>query len=629
MTRSDENSSSTNRYPIWRLIFLSIGFLAFTIGTFVAWQSPATGYEISVYRGTPIIFWIGIGIAFLAAGIVTVINSRDILAGIAVCLGVLATVSIGGLPVIRNYRMYGHGDALTHLGWTNDLRSGVIDIFDLFYPGAHSISVLFGELAGLPTERAMLLFMAFMVGVFTIFIPMSTYAITNQSRPTVIAAFSGFMLLPFTTISTALHFHTYSIALLFLPVVLFFLAKYLLSGTNSASLWNRQATPERSIDANGNGRESLWNSFNGWKIALLGAGLAMLLYHPQVKLNVILLIGTLVGIHLIFRNRTDHPIASLQPVYLVFLVLAVVWLVWMLEFPGYFGRWERISEAVIETLRGTADPGGSEAVQRESLRMIGGSLTELILKIFLIPLVYCLFALVASLATIFNKTNGNSPTTDSMVSYFTVAGIVLIPFFLAHYAGDVSHLFFRHIGFGMVLVSIVGAIGIHLVGSYLWEPEIRNSVRGAAVILLVVALVLALLVAFPSPWIYNQSQHVTNQQMEGYDTAFTSSDTSIGFSGVRSGPSRYTDALNRGSDNPSVGALNGTEMNNPSAARDSLFYLGVSRIDYEREVVAYKELAVTAQAIDNLDFDQNVHRILDNGEFRLYLIEGDLVRVDD
>ncbi|MFW6152737.1 MAG: hypothetical protein ACOC42_00090 [Halobacteriota archaeon] len=595
-----EPSSSGGQPPsVSRLVTLAIGFAGLTIGTFLAWQQPATAYEVSIYAATPTGYWVGAAVAFLAAAVVVVHGCRDRLAGLALVLGGLTTVSIVALPVIRGYRFYGLGDSLVHLGWARELRVGVREMLDLFYPAAHSTSILVAEAAGVPLERAMIVMMAVLTAVFVLFVPLSAHAVARSPRATVIAAFTGFMLLPFTNLSTALHFHTYSIATLYLPVVVYLLVRYLTSPI---------------------GQHFWFATINRWLVALLLAGVAQLLFHPQVMLNVVILVGAFVAVQLAVRHRRHRRFATLQPIYLVFVVFALVWWIWMMQFPEYLDRGPVYIAAVRDTLLGVAEPGETVQSQTDSILAIGASPAEVFVKIFLVPLAYSIAAVYAAIGVLIGRTNDTGEDTTPLVAHFTVGGVILLPFFLLHYAGDISHLFFRHVGFAFALVSVFGAIGFHMAIAHGWWPSAPRVDRPLAVGLLALALVLSILVMFPSPYIYNQTHHATDQSMTGYATTFEVSDPSIGISGIRTGPSREVLALTDGIENPRLDGLYGEGLADPETAQSSPYYLPVAQVDVEREVIAYRELRFSEGDFQALDDNRRIDRVMASGDYRVYLV---------
>ncbi|MDZ7729856.1 MAG: hypothetical protein U5K37_00840 [Natrialbaceae archaeon] len=48
-------------------VILSLGFLSLAVAILTAWLNPETGYEVSIYTNTPLVTWIGIGIALAIA----------------------------------------------------------------------------------------------------------------------------------------------------------------------------------------------------------------------------------------------------------------------------------------------------------------------------------------------------------------------------------------------------------------------------------------------------------------------------------------------------------------------------------------------------------------------------------
>ncbi|WP_418285032.1 hypothetical protein [Halorubrum sp. DTA46] len=609
--------SRGNSGEVWRKLLLSVGFAAVAIGTVVAWRSPPTGYEVSVYAGTPLIFWIGASIGFLSAATVTLASCRDRVAGVAVGLGALTAIAIGSLPVIRSYRFYGRGDSMTHLGWAADLMAEQMRFGDLFYPGGHSTTVLLTDSMGLPIERGMVLFAALYFALHVTFIPLAAKALFEDRRLTVIAAFSGFMVLPVNQISSGLYFHAYSMAMLFFPVFLYALVKHLTSRPKNGPVIGR---------------------IGAWNIVVAILGLVLVLTHPQLALNVVILLGTLVALHLVLRNRFDLSVSELRPVYGVFILLAVCWVAWVLQFGRVFGVGERVLFATYDTLFGAAQAGGGNVgSQVDSARSVEATLLELFVKLFLVPAVYAslgVLAVVVSLQRPLGDTDRRTRSDEierkgrSVVTYFGLAGLVLGPFFVAHFMGPVSHLFFRHYGFAMVFVVVLGAVMIHRIGALIPAGRWLSAAKPLALGLLAVALALSLLTVFASPYIYNASNHVSDQHMSGYETAIEYRGEDIQWSGIRRGPGREFDALV-----PGVGLYSRPAVSTDTTTRgddelrlllaggaDEVRYLPVSRSDVDREVTAYRELRYSEPTLESIGSQAGVHHVHDNGEFDLYYV---------
>jgi len=600
----------------WRKFLLTVGFVAVAVGTTIAWRTPATGYEVSVYTGTPPLFWVGASVGFVSAAVVTLASCRDRVAGMAIGLGLLTTISIGALPVVRSYRFYGRADSMTHLGWAAELLAGRMRFGDLFYPGGHSTTALLTESIGIPIERGMILFAALYFALHVGFIPLVAKALFEDRRLTAIAAFSGFMVLPVNQISSGLYFHSYSMAMLFFPVFLYALVKHLTSKDESGPLLGR---------------------IDGWNVVLGVLGVVLIFVHPQLAVNVVILLGTLVLLHLVLRNRQDLFVSDLRPVYGVFVLLAVCWVAWVLQFEQTLNVGERVLLATYDTLFGAAEAGGGDVSSgADSAESVGATLLELFVKLFLVPAVYSLLGLLAvvlSLRTSLittpqsDRPEEDEPTGRSVVTYFGSAGLVLGPFFLAHLSGPVSHLFFRHYGFAMVFVVILGAVMIHRIGTLIPDRQLLAAAKLVALGLLAAALTLSLLTAFASPYIYNASHHVSDQRMSGYETAIEYRGEGVQWSGIRRGPGREFDAIV-----PGVGMYSRPEVTGASVTNDTelrllldgavneVRYLPITKGDIDREVTAYREIRYSESTLTSVDDHPGVHHIHDNGEFNLHYV---------
>jgi hypothetical protein len=150
----------------------------------VAHQSPAAGYELSIYTSTPALVWylllmslvggIGIVIHQLATG--RYAESRTYLLGFAVIL--LTTIAFLCLPNVRNYVSSTRADQLGHIGFVQDIsRTGHIG--GIPYPIVHTLLSLIASITGLSALQVVNLNTAF---IFPIFVLM-TYLLATVVLP--------------------------------------------------------------------------------------------------------------------------------------------------------------------------------------------------------------------------------------------------------------------------------------------------------------------------------------------------------------------------------------------------------------------------------------------------------------
>jgi hypothetical protein len=125
-------------------VTLTFLFFLLSVALIITWNTPATGYESSIYWSTPLILWISV-IASVIAGITLVVvsiakNELDnnpywkigfllVFLSYAVCLG---------LFIIRGYYMWCMtGDPASHIGWIKETLNMGHTPTSLFYPITH------------------------------------------------------------------------------------------------------------------------------------------------------------------------------------------------------------------------------------------------------------------------------------------------------------------------------------------------------------------------------------------------------------------------------------------------------------------------------------------------------------
>ena len=581
---------------------LTLGFLALTAAVLVAHTSPATGYEVSVYSGTPLAFWLLFAVALSIALAVAFRSATPWSRRIALVLAGGATAVFVGLPLLRGYRFYGAGDALTHLGWIRGIRAGNFLPTGLFYPGFHSIVTLIGTTFGIDPAQATLLTIVLFSVLFFAFVSLSTALLFESRYSGVVGAFSAFFLLPITNLSTFIVAHPMSQGILFSAVAIYLLLKYV-----------RGSTPAFSVSATG--------------VLLAIASVGLVVYHPQLAAHTLVVFIAAAVLQALYRRfRPNHPIAYHEPIYAQTAVLALVFLLWISNHGFFADVIEFAVSNVIEYF--TGDGAAAEAVdsQTGSLSEIGGSVVELAVKMLGVAMFYGGLAGLLILYPIANPDTELVEETDGRIPYFVAGLIGLTGLFGVYYLGNVSEMYFRVFGFMLAFVTILGAVALSYALTHLVRNRSTTVVYGAGVVVFSVLLAVSLLAVFPSPYIYNSSPHVTDMSMSGHEAAIENAEEDVEFVGIRAGPKRYMDATRaqlqhtRGHD----GAVTESELEeglDGQYADDR--YLTVTRNDYDREVIAYKELRYSQESLASLPSQPGVDRVQSNGEFQLYYIHGD------
>lgn len=606
---------------------LIVGFALFVVGVLAAHVSPADGYEVSIYAVTPL-YWACILVAVAASLFVAIYGYRTRLVVPALLLGGLSVASVLALPVVRGYYFHGYHDPLTHLGQTRALWTGFWTFFDPVYPGSYTTSILFGEFAGLPARRAMLYVMVCFGMLYLLFVPLVTRAIVPDRRVLLVGAFSGFLLLPINNVSTYYRFHVFSMATLFTPVVLYVLVQHLVGRFDDTRL----------------------PSVLGPAVFVFPlVTVAMLFFHPQATSDLLVVLGAVVLVQLATDAvADDHPLGDYRKVYGQFLFLAILFVVWAATHDSGSGLLERLVTSVDNWLSNEARTAAIAQQRTDSAESIGVSVYELFFKFFSVSAVYVLLAggLVWSLFTRRLWRDDDTTTADGdiqTVGYLVVGGVLLLPVTALHSVGTVDAYLFRHVGFGMVLVTVLGALSL----AYLLDGSGRllgsatvDRLRPVAGLAATGVLVLSLLTVYASPFLYLPGQHVSEYQMEGYETAFEIQDEQrmVWFGGIRQSSNRYSDAMfakpgaeweglapDARSSGP-VAAGNLTDLRNhyethrePIVRRDHYFV--VSKRDRDTELRAYNGVRYSELQLESVDDQSATSLVYTNGNYRLYYVD--------
>jgi len=474
------------------------------------------------------------------------------------------------------------------------------------YPGVHSVATILAEGGALADTHAVMLTVVLFFGLFLLFVPLCVGSITNSGPAMLVGLLSGLLVLPINNLATHPTAHPTTQAVLFVPVVLYLLFGYLRD--------RGDRYPIGSVSAIG---------------LLLGLSIIMtILLHPQQALTLLgafLLITLLQYGYTTFRD-TEHPINGHRRLYDQTALFTLVYLLWV-------PRLERIRVSVVDIVAGLLSggtPGSAVAGRTVSLAVLGGTLEEVFVKLFGISFVYMILAGILVLALLVGETERIGPDGRSFAGYAIAAAIPAAVFFVIFLLADASDQYFRYFGFAMVIITILGAaavtVGIDRIDNLGAKPVV-SSVIG---LLFVVFLVMQLLAFHPSPYMYQPSNQITDQQMSGYETAFEDRDEEIVFAGIRSGPRRYVDAY-YGTESDASNEFLGTRAEieeedfngDLAAAYDRRVYVPATTADYDREVRLFDELRYTERGFQQLEQSTEIDRVHSNGEFRLYLIDPD------
>lgn len=592
----------------WGKLLLIIGFTALTAALVAAIQTPSRGYELSIYEATPMLFWGGIAVAVLCAMLVGLSrgSSSRLVHGSLLLAGVSGWATVA-LPLLRGYYYYGAGDALSHLGFARVFQSGQMSPIELIHPGVHLVSIFTAGATGLPLRHTLVLSVFVFFASFLLFVPLCVRELTGSTRASlVVGLLTALLLLPINSVSTHAIAHPTSQTILYTPFMLFLVFLYL----------RQSSSPGDSLRPTAIG-------------AVLGlTSVAMVLFHPEQALNALLIMLTIVALQFLARLRSStHPFVRHHRMYFQAGFLALVFLIWAPQHDRFDARFGTALESLL--VRRTA-PGGEVSSKSGSLAAVGGSLEELFVKLFLAGAILSAIAGLFMLVSLLGRFDEELPDDNALVKYLAVA---FVPLFMATglvFVASFGDHYFRYVGFIMMLVTIVGAAALTVALPDDLPSVARASVRPALVLLFLVLLPLGVMSIHPSPWIYQGSAQVTEQQMVGYETAFENRSPEIPFTGVRSGPRRFVEAT-YGPESPTAREFPGDRSaipervfaTNLTTFYDEPRYVTITERDVKQELVLYDGFRYPRSGFQQFDSTPGIDRIQSNGEFRLYLLTND------
>ncbi|WP_050033747.1 hypothetical protein [Halorubrum halophilum] len=595
-------------------IVLILGFVLLTIGLLAAYVEPASGYELSPYASTPIPFWACTALSGFVSLVVAFDRDRSPrLRTIALLLAVGVFVAVISIPVIRNYQFFGPADSLTHLGWIRDFRTGALQPFDILYPATHVIALLFGEVGGIELPRAGKLTVVVYFVVYLLFLPLCVGYLSDSDWAIPFGLFAAALLLPVNNVSVFRMMHPTTQAILFFPLVLFVTFRYL------------RAPPDA---------EWLPFSASSWSVLLYVVMASLLFVHPQQAANLLVVFVTISVVQTIYRaagdRLGDYDIVTERLAYFPAIFLAVLFGLWVPQHGRATGPGSIIIDRVIQFVTGTSESPVDGAAQRgRSLGDIGGSIEELFVKLFLVTLLFFIAAGLLMLLSYVGRIDWKDVDKRAVIKYLSISFSALTAIFAVYFLSSVTTQHYRQLGLLAMVASILGAVMLSDGLTALADRFSVRSVVGIAGPLLAVMLLLSAASVYQSPYIYQESAHITEMELTGYETAIDHRSDEVIFTKIRGGTSRYSDAvygrngseqmdINRADEPIPEGVFN---RGNMTTYYDDPHYLVVLPRDYDREVVVYKGFRFTSRGFDQLDELSGVSKLISNKGFQLYYIE--------
>jgi len=168
----------------------------------IARNSPATGYELSIYSALPVSTWVFL-ITALVAGIFIIVHqaftenegSESNLWMLGFFILIMINFIILSLHIFRGYYLYAKGDPLGHLGHTNFIVSNGFLSETNFVPVTHILGAILIEICSIQTLEVMKYLPVIFTILSMIFVYFLATAVTFKRGQALLAAVTGSTLL--------------------------------------------------------------------------------------------------------------------------------------------------------------------------------------------------------------------------------------------------------------------------------------------------------------------------------------------------------------------------------------------------------------------------------------------------
>lgn len=586
-------------------VALAVGFGFLLLGVYGAYTDPATSYELSIYRSTPRLYWLGLAGSFLVSLVVFATGpaSRWLTYG-AFLLAYASGLALLGLPLLRGYYFVGASDSLTHLGWVRDIEMGSLDPSRFLYPGLHLLSLWVATLFGIELTYAVQVAVLVFFAVFLLFVPLCVKRLTGGTDGLLVGVFAAVLWLPVTNFGVYPMAHAFSQAVLFSPFVWYVL------------LVSLEATEEFDI------------SHTPLASALLTvAVVTAILVHPQFALGIVLMLVMVGALQAVCRlSWPDHPVASHRSVRWPAVVSGTFYLVWTAKEPVV----RRTLTTVVTSLFEVSQVGNEVAQRSSSVSAVGQRVEVLAFKLLFPAAVFAVLAGLLALRTLSTVLEEDHPPRDALVNYLVLGALPTAGLVVVFFVASVSKFYSRYAGGALVVVTVLGAVAVVRLTRTLAGRVSAVPARTVVAVMFAVLVPLAAMTVFYSPFILRSSPHVTEQRVAGHEQAFETADPRVDYVGIRTGPVRFRHGTAGTELSERRVATDRFEEGVPPVVFDTNLtshyteprYLPVSQTERQAEVDLYGGFRYSQRGFDALDSTPGIDRVQTNGEFQVYYLRG-------
>lgn len=559
----------------------------------------ANQYEISVYSAYPGYFWAFVIGSILIGSLVVIASARspnDKSWMFGLTLVLLTNMLLLSIPYIRGYQMIGRADAMSHVGFSQDVVL-LGSINSNIYPPMHVVIAALGDATGVQLVTlglaVPLVFSGlYFAGMFYLLV----FLFDSRER----ILFS----LPFVMLPILGRVHVglrpFDLSIMLIPLVLYL-------------FFRSQNVPTPAVRG-------------AFVVVLLG----ILLYHP---LTALLIIGVFV---IYFAGRYAPGIKKEYAAPTSFVSVSIaVFAAWYSNFTGIILRFVRVFERLFGGGEEGAAPveGYTSAAEQASPPLI--DLLRVLTFSYGVEIILFGLGFLFIGAVLWLLVREKLPLEVHTLMFvgtlvvFTAGSVIFL--FLDLIVPHDRPLQIAKISAVVLAGQLFYLLWIHLDWSQ-YQPKTRTALHVSIVLLVTVLVALTILSIYPSPLSASSNSQVTEMEMDGNEWLTQHGDASDEVTEFGISYRRFYHAQHGVQPGvpflhyPVPNHFNYTNHDNLGQSYGNDTYMTLTtrgRIVYPEVFPNYPEnWRFTPEEFDRLEQDHSTERIYDNGDYNQYLIEG-------
>ena len=621
-----------------KTIIRSIAILSFVLtiaALIISWNSPATGFEASIYSHTPISVWlffffsIVCGISIVVHQVYTKEYKGSSLWVVGLLLVVFPWVSILLLPTIRGYLLSGNLDNLVQLGHTTTIISTGHASAHNSYPASH---IFVAALSQIVNVEPIVLFRYIPV-LFNVLYVVSMFLLARCILPhkgQAILVTAAAAIIAFRSVSM----FPWNLASLTLPLALLLFVRG--CGLHAASI--------------------RW----GFRFLFIFVLLVFPFFHILVAftISLILLAIWFSGkLWVAWSKRPTFVNKNLVFIIFAFTILFICSIVWVKSLPVW--EWSLASLEVSAT--GFIPPFSAEAwLTPQEIEMgvgyshfqillrnilyaqsYGYSVAAQFLKVYGVPAVYLSLALLAFF--MLRRRRFANPELGNLFSWYgplAICAIVLVTLYMTNLAAWPGRLVYHMAIISALFVGFVFYEILERVRSSSGKMRILSTLFVFLIpLVLILGCVNRVLMQYPSSYNFACYDHqLSRTEVAGMDWFLHNQDTTTGTVQIHLLYSRYADFLLTPEERMQREKLPGwftfqrppfhfgyPEYSTVGAVCEEDNYMVLGELDevmYEEILPRMAEYRFSRSDFDRLEDDPSLDRLYANGEFTVWFIHA-------